>query len=80
MRNPRFAKLPKTSVMHWVVWNKLKATFGVPISFDRYIDYGEVQHDANPVKRVSFLEQNEKRQVQPAKSRRYKQFDGFFNR
>jgi MoaA/NifB/PqqE/SkfB family radical SAM enzyme len=83
MRNPHFAKLPKFGPMMWVVQNKLRATFGMSIPFDRYIDYGKVQTDDQVVQRVSFLEQREKGEkvAQPEVSRRYSQFkSGFFNR
>lgn len=80
IRNKRFAKLPKVAVMRWVLWNKLKVTMGRPIAFDRYIDYGNVRTDTPVVKRTSNLGKAEKKVLQPATSRRYKQLDGYFNR
>jgi MoaA/NifB/PqqE/SkfB family radical SAM enzyme len=80
IRNKRFAKLPKVAVMRWVLWNKLKVTMGRPIAFDRYIDYGDVRKDTPVVKRTSNLGKAEKKVLQPAASRRYKQLDGYFNR
>lgn len=80
IRNKRFAKLPKLAVVRWVLWNKLKVTLRRPIAFDRYIDYGDVRKDTPLVKRTSNLGKAEKKTLQPAASRRYKQLDGYFNR
>lgn len=80
MRNRHFARLPKIGVMQWVLWNKLKVTFGRPIAFHRYIDYGNVRHDAAVVRRVSYLGKAEKKVLQPETSQRYTQLDGYFNR
>ena len=80
IRNRHFAKLPKLAVVRWVLWNKLMVTMGRPIDFDRYIDYGNVRTDTPVVKRTSNLGKAEKKVLQPADSRRYKQLDGYFNR
>jgi len=81
MRNPHFAKLPRFGPLAWVVLNKLRASFGVPIPFHRYIDYSNVRRDDVIVRRPSFLEHGEKRELQPTESRRYQQFEaGFHNR
>lgn len=81
MRHKRFAKIPRHRPLMWVLVNKIRVMLGRPIPFGRYIDYGHVRTDDTVVKRVSFLERNEKRQVQPTESRRYAQFEsGFFNR
>jgi MoaA/NifB/PqqE/SkfB family radical SAM enzyme len=81
MRHKRFAQIPRTRPMLWVLLNKLRVTFGRRIPFERYIDYGHVRRDDAVTKRVSFLDRREKRQVQPKESRRYGQFEaGFFNR
>lgn len=80
IRNRHFARLPKLAVVRWVLWNKLKVTMGRPIAFDRYIDYENVRTDTPVVKRTSNLGKAEKKVLQPAASRRYKQLDGYFNR
>jgi MoaA/NifB/PqqE/SkfB family radical SAM enzyme len=80
IRNKRFARLPKVAVVRWVAWNKLKTALRRPIRFERYIDYGDVRADAVVVRRKSYLTQPEKKVLQPAESRRYKQLDGYFNR
>jgi MoaA/NifB/PqqE/SkfB family radical SAM enzyme len=80
IRNRHFARLPKTAVLRWVAWNKLKVTLGFPIAFSRYIDYGNVRADRDIVLRRSHLTNPDKKVLQPAKSRRYTQLSGYFNR
>jgi hypothetical protein len=80
IRNRHVAALPKVSVMRWVLWNKLKLTFGGKIAFDKYIDYGNVRRDTPLVPRRSYLGVAEKKVLQPETSRRYSQLDGYFNR
>jgi Fe-coproporphyrin III synthase len=80
IRNKRYAALPKSSVVRWVAWNKLKVTIGLPIAFGRYIDYGDVRNDRDVVRRTSNLTQFDKKVLQPAESRHYEQIGGFFNR
>jgi radical SAM protein with 4Fe4S-binding SPASM domain len=80
IRNKHYAKLPKVSVVQWVAWNKLKVSLGGSIDFDRYIDYDDVRKDRDIVHRRSFLEKPDKKVLQPAQSRRYKQLSGYFNR
>jgi MoaA/NifB/PqqE/SkfB family radical SAM enzyme len=80
MRNRYVASLPKFGPLAWVVRNKVRATLGFPIPFDRYIDYTKVNESPNAPRRTSYLEVLHKRDLQPERSRRYGQFDGFFNR
>lgn len=80
MRNKHFAKLPKVGVLSWVVLNKLKVMAGLPVNFDRYVDYSTIHEDPRIVQRTSYLENPPKRKVQPAESLHYTQFDGFDNR
>lgn len=80
IRNKRFTKLPKRSVMRWVVWNKIKTIVGLPITFDRYIDYTNVRTNGRIVRRISYLENPPKKTLQPAESRHYAQLEGYFNR
>ena len=48
--------------MQWVIWNKLKVTFGGSVDFQSYIDYANVE--ASPlVPRQSFLGQRVKDQM-----------------
>jgi MoaA/NifB/PqqE/SkfB family radical SAM enzyme len=80
MRNPHFAQLPRLGPLAWVVTNKLRAMTGVRIPFERYVDYAEIHEDRHVVRRTSHLDVLEKRRLQPESSRRYSQFEGFFNR
>jgi MoaA/NifB/PqqE/SkfB family radical SAM enzyme len=80
IRNRHIAQLPKMAVLRWVVWNKAKVTLGLPIAFSKYIDYGNVRADDRVVRRTSYLGVAEKKLLQPEKSRRYSQLDGYFNR
>jgi len=79
IRNMHFAQLPKVSVLGWVLINKTRSLLGLRIPFERYIDYGIVKIDAPSIQRVSYLDKIEKKELQPSVSRRYVQFDGFFN-
>jgi Fe-coproporphyrin III synthase len=80
IRNKHVARLPKLAVLRWVLWNKARVTLGRPIKFDRYIDYSDVRSEARIVRRRSHLTNPDKKQLQPAESRRYTQIGEFFNR
>jgi hypothetical protein len=80
MRNKRFARLPKIAVLTWVLANKARVTLGLRVRFERYIDYTNVREDPSLVRRTSFLENPEKKLLQPPQSRRYTQVGEFFNR
>ena len=81
MRHPRYAKLPKWEPLRWVLVNKLRASLGVRIPFERYVDYSDVQDGEEVPRRVSYLEDRGERQPLPKESTRYAEFDqGFFNR
>ena len=43
MRNPKLPSLPKAQPFWWVIVNKIRVTLGLPIPFDRYIDYNKIQ-------------------------------------
>jgi len=80
IRNRHFEQLPKVSVVRWVLYNKLKVLFGRDIAFEQYVNYGDVYHDGNIVKRESFLANPTKKVLQPEQSRHYTQLDNYFNR
>ena len=80
MRSRRSARLPKPSVVRWVAANKARVTVGMKVPFDRYIDYDDVRVDETIVRRHSYLGESERRQLQPAESRRYVQIGKYFNR
>jgi MoaA/NifB/PqqE/SkfB family radical SAM enzyme len=56
MRNPRFTKLPKFGPLAWVIENKARVTFGLPILFEKHIDYSRVHQDTRVIQRGSYLE------------------------
>jgi MoaA/NifB/PqqE/SkfB family radical SAM enzyme len=80
IRNKHVARLPKLAVLRWVAWNKIRVTLGRPILFERYIDYSNVRIEPRVVKRRTYLTKPDKKQLQPAESRRYAQIGEFFNR
>lgn len=55
MRIRRLPRLPRPGPLLWVVGNKLRVTCGLPVRFDRYIDYASVYRDEKIVRRESFL-------------------------
>jgi MoaA/NifB/PqqE/SkfB family radical SAM enzyme len=80
IRNKHVARLPKLAVLRWVIVNKLRVMLGRPIPFERYIDYSDVRMDKRIVRRRSYLAKPDKKELQPAESRRYAQVGEFFNR
>lgn len=80
MRSKLHPKLPRTSVFWWVFYNKLKILFGGSINFEKYVDYSLVNKDQVISKRTRYLENPDKKNLQPAVSRKYSQLDNYFNR
>jgi hypothetical protein len=80
IRSKHFVRLPKISVLRWVVRNKVKLLLGMSIAFDRYADYAHVSDSAGVTRCVSYLDRPEKKVLQPAESRRYRQLDSYFSR
>jgi len=59
MRSSLVPQAPKMGPLLWVLKNKLKVSFGLPIAFDKYINYSRVQ--PSPLKtRTSFLNVKQK--------------------
>src|SRR5579872_833577 len=59
MRSTLIPQAPKLGPLMWVLQNKLKVSVGLPIDFDRYIDYQSVR--PSPLqKRTSFLNVKQK--------------------
>ncbi len=79
MRNSLIPQLPKTKPLLWVLRNKLRVTLGLPIDFERDIDYGDVRADVSVSRRDSYLGVTVKRLPQRASERHYPQ-GPFFNR
>lgn len=59
MRSALIPRAPKAGPLLWVLKNKMKATLGRKIDFDRYINYTDVQPTPQ-VPRVSYLEKHAK--------------------
>ena len=55
MRNKHFSKLPRLKPLGWVFVNKLRATLGLPIDFDRAVDFSNVAQPPVAPKRESWL-------------------------
>ncbi|HOE64988.1 MAG TPA: radical SAM protein [Candidatus Hydrogenedentes bacterium] len=81
MRNPRAPQLPKARPFWWVVANKLRVSLGMPIPFDKYIDYATFVKDESAVKREFHLDDKPaKRIVQNADDEHYTFVGPYFNR
>lgn len=63
MRSTLIPQFPKFGPMWWVVTNKLRASLGIPIPFDSYIDYSQVRPSPR-VERASFLGKKTKAALQ----------------
>lgn len=81
MRHPVFTSLPKLGPAFWVLTNKFRASLGLPIDFEKYVEFSNAdQHNPGP-KRVAYLdEKTVRRQVHSEGSGHYDQFGDFFNR
>jgi MoaA/NifB/PqqE/SkfB family radical SAM enzyme len=55
LRNRHFAKLPRLKPLRWVLVNKLRVTFGLPIDFDSAVDFHDVAQSPIVPKRESWL-------------------------
>lgn len=55
MRNKYFARLPRLKPLAWVLANKLRVAFGLPIDFDREVDFANVAQSPIVPKRESWL-------------------------
>lgn len=79
MRHPRLAALPRGGPLRWVIANRLRAAFGVPIPFDRYVNYAAVEPSGAPI-RAHFLNASVKRRLHAASADRYARFGPWLNR
>jgi MoaA/NifB/PqqE/SkfB family radical SAM enzyme len=80
MRHPKFTKVPRFGPFMWVLRNKLRATLGLRIPFEHYVDYSRVFKDTNVPRRVSYLDQPAKRKAQTKDDPHYTPIGEFFNR
>jgi len=81
MRHPVFTQLPKLKPFWWVVLNKARVTLGLPIPFEKYVNFhGADQRPSGP-QRPSFLENGGiQRQLHTEESAHYEPFGEFKNR
>lgn len=79
MRNSTIPLLPKIQPFTWVVANKIRVTFGLPINFARDINYSNVHVDEVTPRRTSYLGRTVKRLIQHNTDPHYQQ-GPFFNR
>ncbi|VAX11622.1 hypothetical protein MNBD_GAMMA26-20 [hydrothermal vent metagenome] len=59
MRSSLSPKLPKLGPLLWVIKNKIKATCGIDICFEKYIDYNNIS-SSPVVERIDFLDNRPK--------------------
>jgi Fe-coproporphyrin III synthase len=79
MRNPRFAKLPKTGPLWWVIRNKVRVTLGLPVDFSHYVDFSHVREDANVTRRTSYLDQTAPKRIRTKQEIHYVDIGEFEN-
>jgi hypothetical protein len=80
MRSRRIPALPKRAPLSWVLANKFRVSVGLPIPFDRYVDYNDVRKDSTAPQRVQFLNVNMKRTPHAVSTQPYAPFGPYFNR
>jgi len=80
MRYSRFSRIPKLKPSIWVLENKIKATLGIPLNLERYVDFENVVVDEDKPERISFLEKKPSRRLQKRDDKRYQDNGPYFNR
>lgn len=80
MRNPRFTQLPRFGPLMWVVANKVRATLGLRVPFEHYVDYARVHKDAVVPVRESFLGRATAKRVHEELEDHYDVFGDYVNR
>ena len=55
IRNKYFARLPRLKPLAWVVVNKLRVTLGLPVNFDRAVNFSDVATGSVITQRESWL-------------------------
>jgi len=82
MRHPVFTKLPKPKPMAWVIVNKLRATLGLRIPFEKYVNFYQSGMYPSGIKRQNFLNVSSsvRRQLHTEDDGHYDAFGEFRNR
>jgi Fe-coproporphyrin III synthase len=81
MRNPHFTRLPKWNPLWWVVTQKARVTLGLPVNFERMVNYSQAAaYPAGP-QRASYLgAKGIKRDAHDELEGHYNSFGDFNNR
>lgn len=81
MRHPVFTRLPRFQPFWWVLVNKVRATLGIPIPFERYVDFARGSSHAPGPRRDSQLgNRGVRRTLHEESEEHYAAFGSFFNR
>ena len=81
MRHPVFTSLPKFKPLWWVITNKLRVLFNIPIPFENYVDFTTAKSFSPGKKRESYLNKKDiRRELHTEESSHYDKFGPFFNR
>jgi len=80
IRYSRFPQIPRIRPSIWVLENKIKATLGIPLNLERYVDFENVINDDVKPERISFLEKKAPRSLQRRDDNRYQEKGPYFNR
>ncbi len=80
MRHSKYAKIPRSGPLYWVILNKLRLMLRKPIPFGEYIDYSKIQADDLTIKRNIFLGVAFKRNLQKKEDPHYIHYGEFINK
>jgi MoaA/NifB/PqqE/SkfB family radical SAM enzyme len=80
MRYSLFPQIPRLRPSLWVLENKIKATLGIPLHLERYVDFENAYQDDVKPKRIFFLDKKAPRNLQKREDKRYQKKGPFFNR
>lgn len=80
MRHPRFTFLPKRKPLWWVIENKLRVSLGLPVHFERYVDYAKTQGAPGNHRETYLGAQATKRNLQRTNDVHYVRIGEFYNR
>ena len=80
MRSRLFPRLPRLKPLAWVLANKLRVTFGLPIDFDREVDFADVAQSPIVPRRESWLGKAFRPAFQKKSERPYGAFNNVMNK
>jgi MoaA/NifB/PqqE/SkfB family radical SAM enzyme len=80
MRNPVFTRLPKLKPLWWVLVNKARVTLGLPIPFERYVDFRQAaQYKPGAMRQPYSSETAVRRELHAEAGGHYDGLGQFFN-